>query len=790
MASCEHCGSPLLPDQNQYCCHGCELVSRLIHKEGFDRYYDLRGATPGIPVGDRTPLPESLSWLDEIAERNRDADESRARLHLSGISCVGCVWLIEKLYQRHPGAHRIRILPASSELSVEWEAGTNPLPAFARELHRFGYDLSPLSSTDEPPSEARQLLPRLGACGAFALNAMAFTLPRYFGMSATFSFAHLFELVTLLSATLAVLTGGTYFFGRAFHALRARQIHIDLPISLGLLSAYFGSLTGWLLNAPDLLYFDFVAIFTFLMLGGRYLQLITTERAQGALRKLDALPATIELATGKRISSRDLRTGDEFLLPPGDSAPVAAVLQHSSAEFSLAWMTGEPDPRVFLTNARVPSGAQNLGRSPVQLKAAEDSAQSLAATLCLSSLEGPAESPAQRALKAYLLSVLLLALMGGIFWLPHGTQPALQVVLSILVVSCPCALGVALPMLNRLVALHLQKQGVFIQNNRIWANLPRVRSLVMDKTGTLTLSRPILVNLADLDRLPSEQKGILATLTADSLHPLSRTIQETLSECGVQSIAEDCEVAERPGRGVELTRNGQQWSLEKPRSDKPPSSSEGPCTCFYRGDDMLASFSFKEELRPGASQALRRLRNDEELSCWLFSGDSQARASKMGSELGIPLSQIQGDLSPVQKADLLRPLAPALYLGDGANDALAFEEASVSGAPVVERNLLDRQADFLFTGKALSFLPSLFSVAHWRRQRARTIVTLAVTYNAAAVVICLAGSMTPLLAAILMPISSLVSTALAAAPIRIRRSPLKDHKSPDFAPHSPQAPVH
>jgi Cu2+-exporting ATPase len=780
MDTCSHCGtgfSPGTPDE-KFCCRGCEFVHQMIHDEGFDQFYALKGDRLGQPVQDRPFRPTQLGWLDPLL--TRAAEEARteekpahATLHLSGLTCIGCVWLVEKLFLRHPGALRSNVFPATAEIELTWEPESDPITALAKELPNFGYALSPLDASRPRQRESRQLLTRLGLCGAFALNAMGFTLPRYLGMKDDFAFAHIFELIALLSATFSLLLGGTYFFRKSFASLRQRTLHIDLPISLGLLLAYAGSLTGWLLGAHELLYFDFVATFTFLMLGGRYLHLAAAEKAQSSLQGQSALPESIALNDGTQKTTRSLTSGDEFRLDPGECLPVASFLCSQDADFSLAWMTGEPEPQTFGLGRRVPSGALNLSQSPVTVRADEAFEDSLAAGLAHTTGREESSPLLGRILKIYLVAVLVLGTAGGVFWLQSGVVPALQVVLAVFVVSCPCALGVAIPLADRRAALSLQKRGVFVQNPALWSAFQRLRHLVLDKTGTLTLERPTLQNPTVLHALSPDTQNILSTLTGQSLHPLSRTLHESLAPLLTNKpLFPNTSVHETPGQGLSLEHDGHVWFLGKPRPADRLTASSGPATALYRGDELIAQFLFEETTRPEVLPALHALSKTWKLTPHILSGDRQERVTSLAHELGIDLHHAHGELTPEEKAALVRTLPGTLYLGDGANDSLAFDEAAVSGSPAADRSLLDRKADFLFTHPGLGFLPALIQTAQWRHRTVRRILAFAITYNLVAVSLCLAGHMSPLLAAVLMPLSSLASLALASAPIAVRKAPI------------------
>lgn len=775
MKECLHCGTEFSPSREgeKFCCRGCEFVHQLITEEGLTRFYDLQAGNPGQPARDRPFLPVDYSWLEESVRTAEEKGGSTAalRLHLRGISCVGCVWLVEKVFLRRDGALRADVFPTDGRLELAWETGSCDIVSFAGELQRFGYAVEPWSARTSSDDELRALAGRLGLCGAFAMNAMVFTLPRYLGMADDFAFAPLFEIITLVSATFALLVGGSYFVKRAWAALRQRTLHIDLPIALGILLAFAGSLAGWALDADRLLYFDFVAIFTFLMLGGRCLHLAAAARVRNQMQGQGPLPESVELADGSAIPLDELSSGQRFRLRSGAVLPVASLLEESNADFSLAWITGEPDPAALRAGRRVPAGAVNLNRDAIVLRAEEAWSESLVAALSERADTSGRSLFLEKILRFYLGAVLALAIIGGVcWWLASGAVDALQVAISICVVSCPCALGVAIPLADRRAAASLQKIGVFIQRAELWERLRRVRRLLLDKTGTLTMEHPQLQDPSSLATLDPEARLALAALSAGSLHPLSRSLLQAL---GGPGRVDPPVIEELPGKGSLVHLDGTLWSLGRPGWKGDPGNDDAlsgvsALACDLRREgELVGRFEFVEAPRPDAREALRFLRRRFGIHSSVISGDSSARVRRLAESLDIDPADAHGDLSPAAKADLVRDLdhRDSLYLGDGANDSFAFDAALATGTPVADRSVLDHKTDFFFTTRGLGFLPALFATASWRGSSVRRIFAFAVSYNIAAVVLCLAGLMTPLLAAVLMPLSSLICLALAARPL-------------------------
>lgn len=779
LTDCEHCGTPFRPKaEERFCCHGCQYVSQMIHEYGLDRFYELRGNEALPPVGSTVFQSQDLKWLDQLqiaAETESAADNTLAQVSVEGISCIGCVWLIEAIYKQHSGGLDIRINPREGALRLRWQSGQCSLTAFARELAKIGYRVSPENTNNENRKQSKHLINRIGLCAFFLLNTMLFTLPGYLGMAGDFFIAPLFQLLGATFATLSLFAGGSYFIGRAWRAIQQRVLHIDLPIALGLIAAYTGSMIGWAAGYSTLIYFDFVATFVFLMLVGRWLQEVAFERNRNYLKKQQFGPNQVTLIGGAKDGAKvpvtEIEAGQSYSVAPGAINPVAADLQDSAANLSLEWINGEAEPIRWPSEKILPAGAINVGLQSMHCTAREPWVDSLLAQL----LERPEDSfnhhRLQSILKGYIASVLVIAFIGGAAWLVGTGQPlkAIQVLISVLIVSCPCALGIALPMCNEFATARLRRNGLFIKSADIWERLRRVKTVVFDKTGTLTMDMPRLKNREAIETLDPFAASALYLMVKNNVHPIARSLRESLltkfSERRLQS-GQTPEINEVIGEGVAFADSVYNlWSLGKAdwcSDDSEQNARLAPYTVLRQNGYLVASFEFEEDVRDDALETINAFK-DHKLNTALLSGDHEARVQPIAKALGLPESNTRSDCSPQNKADWILQHAPtsALMIGDGANDSLAFDQAICRGTPVVDRSILEASADFFFFGRSLRCLPQLWEVAARRRHTVTAIFTTAVAYNFIAVGLCLSGLMHPLLAAILMPLSSILTLAIS-----------------------------
>ncbi|MFP4156580.1 MAG: heavy metal translocating P-type ATPase metal-binding domain-containing protein [Opitutales bacterium] len=774
---CAHCGTPFRARsaEDAFCCEGCRYVANLLAEGGLERFYELKGDEVLPPVGSRAFAAADEAWLQEAqAQAEEAARDERSILTcgLEGISCIACVWLVEAIFQARTGAQQIQIQPQQGRLHLTWRRGVFDLPAFGAELQGLGYTLVPVSGeADARQRTSQQLISRIGLCGFFLLNTMLFTLPTYLGMAEDFFLAPLFQILGALFATMALAVGGTYFIQRAWQAARQRVLHIDLPIALGLSTAYLGSMIGWATGYTSLIYFDFVATFVFLMLVGRWLQEVALEKNRSYLQRKQAGPRDVTrlggAEDGERIPVANVTSDLAYSIAPGAINPVAADPLDASGTLSLEWINGEAEPVVWSAGRTVPAGAINVGLRSLRLRAREDWADSLLAQL----LERPADDfqdrRLQTILKYYIAAVIAIASLGGMAWLAATGDllRAAQVLISVLIVSCPCATGVALPMCNEFATARLRRAGLFIKNTQIWERLRRVRSVVFDKTGTLTMDVPRLKNPEAVRALDPLAATALSHLVEQNPHPVARSLREALlaGHPGLKRSRMEAQIEETVGQGVAWTDpGGNQWSLGKPGWKNQAPTQARALLC--QNGRTVAAFHFEEDVRDDARAIMAFFRANG-LKTAILSGDAPGRVAHIASQLGLPAGHTRASCSPREKADWIQQHArgQALMIGDGANDSLAFDVAVCRGTPVVDRSILEASADFFFFGRSLRCLPQLLQVARRRRQTIAVILAAAIVYNLAAVGLCLAGMMHPLLAAILMPLSSIATLALAWA---------------------------
>lgn len=778
--SCAHCGAELdARGAERYCCVGCRVVSGLLSSRGLERYYDLRGDV-GAPAS--APRPDrDLKWLDALEAGLRGASSPRCvELDLQGIQCAACVWLHEELFKRHASKGSgldITVNPALGRVELLVSPHFD-LRGYVSDVEQFGYLFGPAVKRAQPATSA--LLGRVGLSIALALNAMLFSIPMYYGLSEG-PVHTVFRWATFAIATASVFVGGGVFVRSAWQGVRRGVLHLDLPIALGALLGYAGSTAQFLSGHDRGSYFDTLTTFIALMLVGRWLQERVLERNRMQLLADDGAASLLaRRVRDERVTvvpCAEISTGDVLLVAPGDLIPVSSRLRDAEASLSLDWIDGESVPRRLFSEDTLPAGAFNVSSHAITVDALEPFADSRLPALLRRTTERDAEAPRatrwwRKLTRVYVITVLSLAALGfaGWFFLTRDLARAAQVATSLLVVTCPCAFGIATPTAYELVQAGLRRAGLFVRNPGFLDRMTEVRRVVFDKTGTLTAGALSLCDPTVLTSLSADERRVLENMVARSLHPRSVAVRDALTGGRDARFDGAIEVIEESGRGVSAMFNEQRYRFG--REDWAVEGGDPGATAFSVNGELRARVEMVERLRPDAARELNQLRSDG-YEVWILSGDAPERVARMAEALNLPAARALGGLSPEGKAAWLdaHDRGDTLMIGDGINDALAAQRAHCALTPAVDRPFMPARTDAWFVTPGLRPVRLALRAAHGLRRTVRRNLAAATVYNAGAVALCLAGEMSPLVAALLMPLSSLSILAATIAALS-PKSPL------------------
>ena len=777
MTACRHCGEVVPAGAGEFCCNGCAGAYQLVHHLGLGRWYEARRLQAGV----RAPRPDAEGALDPTAYiRHASADRDELHLMVEGLHCAACVWLIESLLSRQPGVASARVNMTTRRLTLAWRPGAAEPAALLALVGRLGYRLVPYDPERLAAAASREdgeLLRALAVAGFAAANVMLLSVAVWAGAFEGMGPAtrDLLHWISALIALPAIAYAGMPFFRSAFAALRSRRLNMDVPISLGVLLAAAVSLLETA-QSGEYAYFDAAVTLLFFLLIGRYLDRRARARARSAAEQLiglKAVAATIIAGDGSRrsIPAAQIRPGDRIAVAAGERIAIDGTVAQGRSSIDASLVTGESLPAAVRPGDKVYAGTINL-TGALTLTASAAAADTLLAEIVRLMAVGEQCRAryvrlADRVAGHYAPVVHGLALATLLGWLAAGTawQPALLVAVSVLIVTCPCALGLAVPAVQVVATGRLLRRGILVKAQDALERLAAIDTVVLDKTGTLTLGRP---ELLQPERIAKADLELAAGLASASRHPLARALARACP--AVPALAD---VHEEPGCGLETVIKGNRVRLGSRSwcgvaANDSSDETDRPAFWLARQGRATVRFDFADALRPDAAASIAALRA-QGLRVLLLSGDRPAAVQRAASEAGI--SDWRANQSPAEKVAALSALRDAghqvLMIGDGLNDAPALAAGTVSISPSSAADISQTAADIIFQGDRLQPVLEAIAVARRAARLVRQNFALAIGYNLLAVPLAMAGLVTPLLAAVAMSASSI---AVSLNSLRLGRS--------------------
>ncbi|WP_370225397.1 cation-translocating P-type ATPase [Pararhodobacter marinus] len=739
------------------------MSDTVTNPETDDRY--ASGYAPSISA---CPACIATPSAVERAQAAAAAQDARIMLSVPDAHCALCIQTVEGDLEKMPGVKSARLNLTLRRVSVEAEPGISAA-TIAERLTKIGYpayELDPgqLSMT-ETDKQGRDLLMRLGVAGFSMMNIMLLSVAVWSG--ATDATRDLFHMLSALIAVPTVAFSAQPFFRKAWAGVRNGRLDMDFPISLAIVLATGMSLYETF-NSGHHAYFDAAVMLTFFLLAGRYLDFRTRAVARSAAQELAALevPRAIRLTDGteETVAAKDLTPGDLVLVRPGGRIPVDGVVTAGTSELDRSLLTGETLPVFAGPDLVVTAGAVNL-TGPLTLRvtaAGKDSSLHRMADLVAvaENARNKYTTLAERAARMYSPSVHLLAFAAFLAWMwitGGDVRHALNIAAATLIITCPCALGLAVPAVVTAASGRLFRKGLLIKDGSALERLAEIDTVVFDKTGTLTMGAPEPVSL---DHLSREELEIAAALGAASSHPLAQSLAQAARTRGVMP-ATLSEVAEVPGHGVQAQWNGRRVRLGRANWTGAEALDVTGTYLSVEGREAQA-VAFADRLRDGAQDAIDAFRAQGK-SVRLISGDVPGAVRDLAERLGI--EDWQAEALPEDKAAAIDALQAqghrVLMVGDGLNDTVALSAAHVSISPASALDAARVASDIVLLGASLAPLPEAQRVAKRAVQRIRENFAISFGYNIIAVPIALVGLASPLIAALAMSVSS-ITVALNA----------------------------
>ncbi|MBN9315235.1 MAG: cadmium-translocating P-type ATPase [Devosia sp.] len=676
--------------------------------------------------------------------------------------CAACIRSIETALRTLPQVATARVNLTARRVRIAFDPALGDPAELAPVIRNSGYHtyvLDPAQETDGDPVLA-ELVRALGVAGFAAGNIMLFSVSVWSG--ANDATRDLFHWLSAIIALPAIAYSGRIFFRSAWRALRVGRTNMDVPISIGILLATGLSLFETMQSGRHA-YFDASTSLLFFLLIGRTLDHLMRERARSAitgLARLQPRGATRIHDDGRREYLRldEIQPGMLLELKAGERVPVDAAVASPSATFDYSIVTGETAPHTVSNGGEVVAGAANLG-GPVQLTSLKASTDSFLARMAsmMDAAENARTRPrriADRAAAIYAPVVHTIAIATFLGWglLSGDWHAALLNAVAVLIITCPCALALAVPIVHVVAASRLFERGVLMKDGAALERAAEVRSVAFDKTGTLTLGQPQVV---ESDAEDMEATAVAAALAGASNHPLSRALAAHLGRADAFPGA----ITEVAGGGVEGIADGIVWRLgNREWCGLPPDPATAFTEVCLAADGALrATYRFSDVARPSARASIAELARMG-LPARLISGDGQGPVEAIAAAVGI--ASARGGLRPEQKLASVSD-GTTMMVGDGINDAPALRAAHVSMAPTSAADIGRSAADFVYSGEDLVAVPFVISTARQAGRLVAQNLVLAIGYNAIAVPLAVCGLVTPMIAAVAMSSSSIVVVANA-----------------------------
>ncbi|HRP09545.1 MAG TPA: heavy metal translocating P-type ATPase [Terricaulis sp.] len=695
--------------------------------------------------------------------------ERQVELVAPDIHCAGCIARIERALVKLPHVTEARVNLSTKRVRVRWRADTPP--PVLETLAALGFNAHPVEEERAGDDGARSELVRaLAVAGFAAMNIMLLSVSVWSGADA--GARQLFHWISALIALPTLAYSGRVFFRSAWRVLRRGRTNMDVPISIGVLTAFALSLYETITHGAHA-YFDAAVTLLFFLLIGRTLDHLMRERARTAVRGLAQLAARgasviKEDGAQEYVPVERIAPGMRLSLAAGERAPVNARVIAGASALDVSLLTGESAPAQVGPGGDIWAGTLNLS-APLVVEATAAAKDSFLAEMMRMMEAAEAGRSlyrriADRAAQLYapVVHLTALATLIGWWWLGGDAHQAVTIAVAVLIITCPCALGLAVPMVHIAAAGRLFARGIMVKDGAALERLAEIDSVIFDKTGTLTLPEAALQADESGD---AQVRALAAALAAYSRHPYARAIAASRAPAKVSFTV----MREEVGAGIEAELDGAVYRLGR-ASWAGDESGDDAAVLFTRDGVTLVRYVFSAQLRPDAQAALEWLKRDG-LDVEIISGDHQEPVEALARELGVAG---RARVSPGGKAEHIAARAArgakVLMVGDGLNDGPALMAAHVSMAPASAADVGRNAADFVFLRPSLVAVPEAIDTARRAARLVRQNIGLAVIYNIIAVPIAIAGYVTPLVAAVAMSLSSILVVANA---LRLGGAPAK-----------------
>ena len=751
------------------CCIGCQAVAQNIVDQGMTDYYKYRTVRAGKV---EQLVPEQLAFIksydnediqDEFIATNDNISE--VLLSVEGITCAACAWLIEKQLLNLNTVKRVDVNTSTNRAMIQWDKTTTPLSEIITALAKIGYKAYPFQSDIEAHQKqqtAKSYIRRLGVAGLMTMQVMMFAFAMYFGMFSGMdsNFEQYFRWISLILASPVVLYSALPFLTNAINGLKAKQLNMDLPVSLAIFGAFGASCYATFMQVGEV-YFESVCMFTFLLLLGKYLEFRARLKASeftANLQKLLPLTARTINDSGEEliIAAKKLKLNDVVLIKAGETIPADGELIKGKTTVDESMMTGEHQPVTKFIGHNVYAGCVNHD-GVIEIKINKIGQNTLLNQIIRLQHNALTKRPklveiTDKVAQWFIACLLIFASLTAIGWYQIDPEHAFWITISVLVATCPCALSLAIPTALTCAVATLTRKGVLIKQAHVLETLSQITLFAFDKTGTLTQGKFSLdeVDILDKQYTKAQVLDIAAMLERYSEHPIASAFDEiTPAHHNLNNV----EV--HPGLGISAQDATNHYAIGK--SGWFNSKKSNAQASLYINKQVVARFYFIDKVKNDAQKLIGSLQS-QNLTCHMLTGDASDAGQKVAKQLN--LESVQSGCSPQDKQTAVEQWASqnevVAMVGDGVNDSPVFASAHLSIAMETGADISKNSADVVLLNSDLASIDHLLNVAKQTRRIIKQNLALSLLYNASILPLAALGLVAPWMAVIGMSASSII----------------------------------